>query len=63
MLLVLAASNKGSESKSQESVKKIRKQDCFFYETIQGNIYLFHKGLLVQKNGNMDLCVKYVKYG
>ena len=62
MLLVLAATNKGSEIKSQESVNMIRKQDCFFYETIQANIYLFHKGLLVQKNGNMNLCVKYEKY-
>ena len=62
MLLVLAATNKGSEVNSQESVNKIRKHDCFFYETIQANIYLFHKGLLVQKNGNMNLCVKYEKY-
>ena len=62
MLLVLAATNKGSEIKSQESVNKIRKQDCFFYETIQANIYLSHKGLLAQKIGNMNLYVKYVRY-
>ena len=62
ILLVLAATNKGSEFKSQESVNKTRKHNWFFYETIQANIYLFHKGLLVQKNGNMNLCVKYEKY-
>ena len=63
MLLVLAAINKGSEIKSLEyqTFNKIRKQGCFFYETTQGNIYLFGKGLLVQKNGNMNLCVKYEK--
>ena len=62
MLLVIAATNKGSEIKSQESVNKIRKQGCFFYETIQANIYFFHKGLHVQKNENMNLCKKYEKY-
>ena len=62
MLLVLAATNKGLKVKSQESVNKIKKHNCSFYETIQANIYLFHKGLLVQKNGNMNLFVKYEKY-
>ena len=64
MLLVLAATNKESEFKSIEYqiFGKIRKQSCFFYETIQAKIYLFGKGLLVQKNGHMNLCVKYEKY-
>ena len=64
MLLVLAATNKGPQIKSLEYqiLSKIRKQGCFFYETIQANIYLFGKGLLVQKNGNINLCVKYEKY-
>ena len=64
MLLVLAAANKGSQIKNLEYqiFGKIKKQGCFFYETIQANIYLFGKGLLVQKNGNMNLCLKYEKY-
>ena len=63
MLLVLAATNKGSEIKSLEYqiFDKIRKQGCFFHETIQANIYLFGKGLLVQKNGNTNLYAKYEK--
>ena len=39
MLLVLAATNRGSKVKSLEYqiFGKIRKQGCFFYETIQAS--------------------------
>ena len=59
MLLGLATTSKGSEIKSQELINKIRKHDYFSYETIQANIYLIHKGFLVQKNENINLYVKY----
>ena len=56
MLLVLVVTNKGSQIKilQYQIFGKFRKQGCFFYE----RIYY----LLIQKNGNTNLCVKYEKY-
>ena len=49
MLLVLAATDKGSEIKNQESVNKIRKHNCFFYETTRQTFTSFTKVYLFKR--------------